>query len=126
MFDLRLSLHGDRDFIARAAEIGQAHRDNRSRRNAARHSDVHLVIAWITRRRSEIQDFGKASADGDLGRDGSPLGKAAHIHRQNLASHCRGLRRSPLSRYRVPDGALPSSISGKENSVGGDDTDAGW
>ena len=37
-------LHADGDFVARAAEVGQAHGDGRSRRHAARHPDVHLTF----------------------------------------------------------------------------------
>src|SRR5580692_8947505 len=38
----RSSLHSDRNCISRAAEVGQAHRDSRSRRDAVRHLKVHL------------------------------------------------------------------------------------
>jgi hypothetical protein len=35
------------DGVARAAEIGKADRNGQSGRNAARQSEVHLVVAWI-------------------------------------------------------------------------------
>jgi hypothetical protein len=38
----RSSLYSHRDFIAGAADIGQAHRGVESRGNALRHPDVHL------------------------------------------------------------------------------------
>ena len=43
-----LSLHADRHFVARAAEVIQTHRNGRSPRNAARHEGVHLVQACVS------------------------------------------------------------------------------
>jgi hypothetical protein len=44
------SPHTDRDFIARAANVGQAHRDGLSWCHAVRHPDVHLIQIRESRR----------------------------------------------------------------------------
>src|SRR5580658_10355454 len=108
------SLHRDGDFIARTRQIVETHWYVRSWRETTRQAEVHLVVAWICGGVTEKLDFHQPTADRDLRRDGSSLGQAADIHRQNLASRCRALERSQLPCCRVPDGALTLTVSGKE------------
>jgi len=51
------SLHGDSDFVAREAEISKSDRNRSSRRNSARHSEVHRVVAWIAGSIAEEKNF---------------------------------------------------------------------
>jgi hypothetical protein len=59
--NLNDSLDGDGDFVARAAGVGHANRDARARCNTARHSDVDLIQARVTRSFAKPQDVGTSA-----------------------------------------------------------------
>jgi hypothetical protein len=107
----RSSLHSDRNCISRAAEVGQAHRDSRSRRDAARHSKVHLEIPAITGSISEIQNFGELSADRYLWRNHAAFKQAGGVHRQHVPSSGRLSEWRDLSRVCMPDRILACTIA---------------
>ena len=63
-----LSLHADTRFIARPAKVGQTHWNSGSGRNAARHPEAHLVVAWIAGGAIAL-NLGEPTANGHLPRN---------------------------------------------------------
>ena len=85
---LESSPHTDGDFVARAANVGQAHRDGWSWRSAARHPDVHLVQTCESRSISEPQNVGHPAADCYLRRDHAAIGQAGEVNLQSFSRNC--------------------------------------
>ena len=109
----------DGDFFARTAQVSQNHGYGQSRRDAVRHSKVHLLVARISGSVAEKQSLSGLAADGYLRRDRAAFNRLlAYIDGTSPA--VAGLADDaifPVSAYQTAPWPVPSPDI--ENGAGG-------
>src|SRR5215469_14262237 len=74
------SPHAYGDVIARAVEIGQAHRHSRPWGDAIWHQEVDLIVTSITGCGTEVQYLREPPTYGHLRRDRAAISQAGRVH----------------------------------------------
>src|SRR5437868_3730154 len=97
----RRSSHTDGDFVARATEVRQAHGNGGSRRNTARHADVHLVQTLESGGLAEEQNVSRESADRYLRWRDTSVQQTVTINFEYFARRCGVTGRGDLCTSRV-------------------------